>query len=88
MLKPFHWVKGRIKLKFDRLFLIFGVIEMGVFEFITLIFIIMKVCGVVPFVHWGWWKVFSPEWVGYGCIVILLVLWAAFLIIFSVFSRD
>jgi len=44
---------------------------MGLFETLTVVFIILKLCHIIS---WGWWKVWSPMWLGYGILFgVLLV---------------
>lgn len=45
-------------------------IIMGVLEILTLIFIVLKLCGVIT---WNWWIVLSPEIIA-GVIYILLII--------------
>ena len=44
---------------------------MGFAEFLTIIFVILKVTG---FICWSWWLVFIPVIITYGFILIVLIL--------------
>ena len=44
---------------------------MGFLEALTLIFVVCQMTGIIA---WTWWWVFSPMLIGYGMIVLFLVL--------------
>ncbi len=41
---------------------------MGIVSFLTILFIILKVLGVIS---WSWIWVFSPIWISASCVVLL-----------------
>lgn len=48
---------------------------MGLFEVLTIVFVILKLTGVIA---WSWWLVLLPEIIAVGIYVIMLILWLAF----------
>ena len=52
---------------------------MGFLGVLTLIFIVLKLVGVIS---WSWWLVLMPLWIELGVIVVLLI------ILFVVTRRD
>ena len=44
---------------------------MGLFEVLLVVFIILKLCGVIA---WSWWWVLSPLWIGFLFNVFLYLL--------------
>lgn len=51
----------------------------GVLEVLTIVFVVLKLCGVIS---WSWWLVLMPLWIELGVIVVLLM------ILFVVKRRD
>lgn len=47
---------------------------MGLCEVLTVIFVVMKVMGLI---QWSWWVVFLPLLVELGLVVILFITWLA-----------
>lgn len=43
---------------------------LGFGEFLTIVFIILKLCGVI---NWSWWWVLSPIWIGLLIMVIISI---------------
>ena len=43
---------------------------MGITEVLTVVFVILKLCGVIS---WGWFYVLLPEIIGLGFYVLLVV---------------
>ncbi len=43
---------------------------MGITEVLTVIFVVLKLCGVIS---WGWFYVLLPEIIGLGLYVLLVV---------------
>jgi len=43
----------------------------GFFGLLTILFIALKLCGVIA---WSWWWVLAPLWISWGLILILLVI--------------
>ena len=37
-------------------------------EVLLIVFIVLKLCGVI---HWSWWWVLSPIWIGVGLVVVI-----------------
>lgn len=53
------------------------VLKLGFAEILALVFIVLKLCGVVS---WSWWWVLSPIWIPIVLVLLLLLLgiaWAA-----------
>lgn len=44
---------------------------MGLFEVLLVVFIILKLCGVIA---WSWWWVLSPLWIGFLLHIFLYLL--------------
>ena len=51
---------------------------MGFCEVLTLIFIVLKLCGVIG---WAWWQVLLPE-------IIAVVLYISCLIVYAILAHD
>ncbi len=51
----------------------------GVLGTLTIVFIVLKLCGVIS---WSWWLVLMPLWIELGITAILLI------ILFMVMRRD
>lgn len=47
------------------------VLKLGFAEILTLVFIVLKLCGVVS---WSWWWVLSPIWIPIVLVLLLLLL--------------
>lgn len=45
--------------------------EMGLSTVLTIIFVILKLCGVLT---WSWWFVFAPLWGGVAIFIVVAVL--------------
>lgn len=45
--------------------------KIGFTGLLTLVFIVLKLCGVVT---WSWWWVLSPIWIGVGVCAISLII--------------
>lgn len=54
---------------------------MGFAEFLTLVFVVLKCTG---YLAWSWWWVFSPIWITYS--VVLLVIGGFFVFRPSIFT--
>jgi len=48
---------------------------MGVFEVLTIVFVILKLTSVID---WSWWLVLLPEIIAVGIYVIVLIFWLVF----------
>lgn len=44
---------------------------MGILEVLTLIFIVLKLCGVIA---WSWWLVLLPEIIAFICYILAIVI--------------
>lgn len=44
---------------------------LGLLEVLTIIFIVLKLCGLIS---WSWWLVLMPLWIELGVIVVLLII--------------
>ncbi len=44
-------------------------IKLGIAEILTLVFVILKLCGKIA---WSWWWVFSPIWIAVVIVIILI----------------
>ncbi|HII4442021.1 hypothetical protein ACSXAR_06765 [Clostridium perfringens] len=44
---------------------------MGILEVLTLIFIVLKLCGVIA---WSWWLVLLPEIIAFICYILVIVI--------------
>lgn len=58
-------------------------IEMGLFGFLTVIFVILKACGVIA---WSWWWVFSPLWLHLVLVLALGCLIAAASFVLTIYN--
>jgi hypothetical protein len=38
---------------------------------LTIVFLVLKLCGVIT---WSWWWVFSPIWISWGIIILVLAI--------------
>lgn len=45
-------------------------IEVGLSTLLTIIFIVLKLCGIIS---WSWWWVLSPLWVGVAIFIVVTV---------------
>ena len=45
---------------------------MGLAEVLTIIFIVLKIVGVIS---WSWWLVFIPMYVAAGIYLVIFVVW-------------
>lgn len=45
---------------------------MGITEILTIIFVVMKLIGVIS---WSWWLVFLPEIIAVGIYLIFIIWW-------------
>ena len=45
------------------------------FDILTLIFITLKLTGVIT---WSWWWVLSPIWIGWSLIIIIILVYFIF----------
>lgn len=45
--------------------------ELSLTTILTIIFVILKLCGVIS---WSWWWVLSPLWIGIAIFIIVAVL--------------
>lgn len=52
---------------------------MGFCEILTLIFIVLKLCGVIA---WSWWLVLLPEIIAVGIYVLFIFVMALYMCIF------
>lgn len=48
--------------------------NIGIVTILTLIFIILKLTGNID---WSWWWVVSPIWIGWGFILVVILIFAA-----------
>ena len=48
---------------------------MGLDVILTIVFVVLKLCGVIA---WSWWWVFSPIWISWSIVIVLLVILATF----------
>lgn len=55
---------------------------MGLDIILTIVFLVLKLCGVIT---WSWWWVFSPIWISWGITILVI---AVFAIFFPVAFRD
>ena len=46
-------------------------ISIGFFSLIFLIFLTLKLCGVI---NWSWWLITLPLWGGYALILLILLI--------------
>lgn len=47
------------------------ILKLGFCEILTLVFIVLKLCGVVT---WSWWWVLAPIWIPIALLLLLLLL--------------
>lgn len=45
--------------------------SIGIVEVLLIVFIVLKLCGVI---HWSWWWVLSPIWIGVGLAVVITLI--------------
>ena len=55
---------------------------MGLDVILTIVFVVLKLCGVIA---WSWWWVFSPIWISWSIVILLIAIVAIFC---SVAFRD
>lgn len=55
---------------------------MGLDVILTIIFIVLKLCEVIT---WSWWWVFSPIWITWSIVIVVVALMAIF---FPLVFRD
>ena len=48
---------------------------MGLDVILTIVFVVLKLCGVIA---WSWWWVFSPIWISWSIVIVLLVILTIF----------
>ena len=48
---------------------------MGLDIVIFIVFLVLKLCGVIT---WSWWWVFSPIWITWSIVIVLIVIFAIF----------
>jgi hypothetical protein len=48
---------------------------MGIDVILTIVFVVLKLCGVIT---WSWWWVFSPIWITWGIVIVVVALFAIF----------
>ena len=48
---------------------------MGLDVILTIVFIVLKLCEVIT---WSWWWVFSPIWISWGIVILVITLVAIF----------
>lgn len=46
-----------------------GSVGLGLCEVLTVVFIVLKLCGVIS---WSWWWILSPLWIGFIIGVLIL----------------
>ena len=61
-----------------------AVSDMGFLELLGIVFIILKLVGVIS---WSWLWVFSPIWISFILYVIILIIWLALKVIILLFER-
>ena len=42
---------------------------------LTIVFLVLKLCEVIT---WSWWWVFSPIWISWGIVILLIAIVAIF----------
>lgn len=47
-------------------------VSMSFTELLLVVFIILKLCGVID---WSWWWVFSPFWIPVSIVLVLLIIY-------------
>lgn len=55
---------------------------MGLDVILTIVFVVLKLCEVIT---WSWWWVFSPIWITWSIVIVLIVIFAIF---FPLAFRD
>lgn len=55
---------------------------MGILEVLTIVFIVLKLVGVIT---WSWWAVTAPLWAGYS---IIIAFWALVAVIGATFGSK
>lgn len=45
--------------------------EIGLTTLLTIIFIVLKLCGILP---WSWWWILSPLWGGVAIFIVVAVI--------------
>lgn len=59
---------------------------MGILEVATIVFVVLKLLGVIA---WSWWLVFSPLLLAVGMYLIFMIFfWSTFIGIIRSFRRD
>lgn len=53
---------------------------------VLVVFIIMKLFGVMPIAAWSWWMVFSPLWIGFGLFLAFLIIVGIVVIIYKLLT--
>lgn len=48
---------------------------MGLDVILTIVFVVLKLCEVIT---WSWWWVFSPIWITWSIVIVLIVIFAIF----------
>lgn len=48
---------------------------MGLDIVLTIVFLVLKLCEVIT---WSWWWVFSPIWITWGFIILVIIIVAIF----------
>ena len=38
---------------------------------LTIVFVVLKLCGIGKVATWSWWWVLSPIWISWGLIIII-----------------
>jgi hypothetical protein len=56
---------------------------MGILETLTLIFVVLKLVGVIA---WSWWWVLSPVWIPFAIAIAVPVLAFVIAVIVSIFA--
>lgn len=53
---------------------------------LTLVFIVLKLCGVIT---WSWWWVLSPMWISVGLgVLAVIVVWGAYGIMYLINNKK
>ena len=55
---------------------------MGLDVILTIVFVVLKLCDVIT---WSWWWVFSPIWITWSIVIVVVALMAIF---FPLVFRD
>ena len=48
---------------------------LGLDVILTIVFVVLKLCEVIT---WSWWWVFSPIWISWGIMILVIALVAIF----------